>query len=119
MPPEKFLTSSSKLPILGSYRKGTCRLMTISKAFGPPGGPVNALESDSEPLNTTVSSLPTLSAKMRLKPSMAALVVERLIWMLEIVDEKALPNCASGRKAIWVMSCGPETDANAEAANTC
>src|SRR5262249_21659070 len=119
VPPEKFLTSSSKLPALGLYRNGVCRLMIISKAFGPPGGPVNALESDSEPLKTTVSSLPTLLAKVALKPSGVALVVERLIWILGMMDEKAPPICASGRKAIWVMRCGPETDANAEAANTC
>jgi hypothetical protein len=93
--------------------------MTISNAFGPPSGPVTALESGSAPLNTTVSSAPTFSAKVRLKPSGGWLVVDRLIRILGMVEEKAAPTKPSGRKAMCVMRCGCGREANAEAANTC
>jgi hypothetical protein len=64
---------------------------------------VNALET-SDPLNTTVIDTHVIG-KVTLKASGAALVVERLIWKLEIVDLKALANLLSGRKAMWVMTC--------------
>ena len=75
--------------------------MRISKFFGPPAGPVSTLERGSGPvLKTTVSSMPTLLAKVGLRVDGVALVVERSIRIWGSVDEKAPPKAASGRKRI-------------------
>src|SRR5882672_3826638 len=49
--------------------------MMMSKALGPPVGPISALDSDSDPLCTNVLSAPSLFAKMALSPSGAFVVV--------------------------------------------
>ena len=81
-------------------------MISISKSFGNVAGGY-ALDSDNGPLKTSVSSLPKLYAKVVFNPSGAALVVERLTWILEIVPEKA-PAVLSGRKEICVIICGSE-----------
>ena len=73
----------------------------ISKALGPAGGMMLALERLSEPLCTMVSSAPTLLAKVVLIPLGTADVVDRSIRIFGNVDENAPPNWRSGRKAIF------------------
>ena len=55
----------------------------MSKALGPPAGPLNALDRRIEPLNTTVSLAPTLFANVALNPSTSLSAVE---WVLSDVD---------------------------------
>ncbi len=61
-----------------------------SKSFGPPGGPVLAVDKVIAPLPTTVSSAPTLLAYVVLNPSGAMLVVERLICKFGFVKVNVL-----------------------------
>jgi len=107
-PPLKLRTSKRRLPKVGSYRKGVENVIRMSNAFGPFGGPVNELESESAPLNTVVTFDPTLFANVVLKPSTGALVVEREICTFGKVDEKAPPKVASGRKATAEIRIGAE-----------
>src|SRR5687768_1261007 len=87
----------SRFPCAGLYRNGVVSGMTMSKALGPPAGPVNALEILIPPLNTTVSFDPTLLANVALNPPTVARVAERLICKLEILVEKGPPSRALGR----------------------
>ena len=78
-------------------------MMMISNAFGPPVGPVNEVDMPRDPVYTTLSSAPTLLAKVSLSPSGVANVVDRSIWIFAIISEKAPPKVASGLKAICVI----------------
>jgi hypothetical protein len=80
--------------------------MRMSKSFGPLTGPVNALDSDNAPLNTTVSFAPTLLANAAESASAAAVVVERSTCTFDNVDENAAPNSGSGLKRIASMNNG-------------
>src|SRR5262249_16691461 len=100
-----------------SYQNGVPSVMTMSKSFGPPSGPEYALDRDRLPLKTTVSSLPTFWAKVLLSLLGEAWVVERLIWTLLSVSEKAAPDTPSGRRAICVIQPAPPE--NSVAAITC
>ena len=96
VPPPKFCTSSSRLPEAGLYGKGVVRLITMSNAFGPPTGPVSALESDSDPLCTKVLSAPSLFAKVELSTSGALVVVDKKMLTLLNVVENAAPSVVVG-----------------------
>src|SRR6266436_7189448 len=91
--------------------------MMMSKALGPPVGPISALDSDSDLQCTNVFSAPSLFAKMALSPSGAFVVVIRKILTLLSVVENAPSNCASGRNANPVISSGE--DPNSLALYTC
>src|SRR3954453_23374150 len=88
LPPEKFRTSSKRLPADGLYQNGVVSVMMISNSFGPAPDPEKALDRDSAPLETTVSSAPMLSAKVLLKLLACRPVVESLIWTLVSVSVK-------------------------------
>lgn len=50
LPPKYLLISINRLPAAGLYKKGVCKLILMSKSFGPPADPVSALFSGSDPL---------------------------------------------------------------------
>src|SRR5260370_2091497 len=77
--------------------------MMISNDFGPPAGPVNEVDMPKAPVYTTLSSAPTLLAKVLLSPSGVAEVGDRLIWILALISEKSPPNGTSGLKSIRVI----------------
>ena len=79
-------------------------MMTMSKFFGPPAGPVKLLDNSSDPLLTTVRSAPSLVANVPFSPAGPNDgIVERLIVTLGNVVLNAAPVVVSGRKAIPVI----------------
>src|SRR5947209_85068 len=95
--PERLMMSMRRLPFLGSNVNALLSGTTMSKFFGPPAGPLKALDIGSAPLNPTIPSGPTLSSKARLSASGCEELVERLIWIFEMVVENANPTAALGR----------------------
>src|SRR5689334_171775 len=100
------MMSMRRLPLVGSKVKGVVRGTTMSKSFGPCAGPVNALDIGSEPFTTVMASGPTLFANVALSDSGCEELVERLIWILDMVVEKAKPTAALGRKRSSRMTIG-------------
>ena len=79
------------------------KVITMSKSFGPPTGPDNALERESAPVPMTVIlSAPILSANEIHSPSGTLLVLLRSIRMLESVLENAWPRRMARRCGCWV-----------------